>query len=60
MFDGIVLQRAPNVSLEINQYMLIGGVLTMLEDGLMASIQITLDDLNELKRRRIVLSPQTT
>ena len=60
MFDGIILQRAPNVSLEMNQYMLMRGMLTILEDGLVASIQITLDDLNELKRRRIALSPNTT
>ena len=60
LFDGIILQRAPNVSLDMNQYMLMGGILTMLEDGLVASIQITLDDLNELKRRRIALSPNTT
>ena len=60
MFDGIILQRAPNVSLEMNQYMLMGGVLTMFEDGLVASIEITLDDLNEIKRRRIALSSNTT
>ena len=59
MFDGIILQRGPNVSLDANQYMLVGGRLTMLDDGLTASIEITLGDLNEIKRRRIALSPET-
>jgi len=59
MFEGITLQKGPNVSLDINQYMLMGGRLTMLQDGLTASIEITLGDLNEIKRRRIALSPET-
>ena len=34
-------------------------MLTMFEDGLVASIQITLEDLNELKRRRIAVTRET-
>lgn len=60
MFQQIILQRRSNVTTEVNRYMLSGGELTMFEDGLVAEIQISLQDLNELKRRRIAVSRDTT
>ena len=59
MFRSLVLQRGSNVSSEASRYMLTGGALTMIEDGLIASVRLTLEDLNELKRRRIAVSRET-
>ena len=60
MFDGIILQRSSNVLLSTNMYMLTGGELTMSENGLVAVIKISQKDLNEIKRRRIALTANTT
>ena len=60
MFDHLVLQRGPNITSDKYQYMLTGGRLTMMDDGLTVSIEITLEDLNELKRRTIALTNSTT
>ena len=60
MFDGIVLQRSSNVNISTGQYMLTSGRLNMTEDGIAAYIQITHDDLNEIKQRRIALTNSTT
>ena len=60
MFDGIVLQRSSNVTMELNRYMLTGGMLNMTVDDTTAYIQITHEDLNEIKQRGIALSNNTT
>ena len=59
LFHGLILQRGPNVSQEIERYMLMGGNLTMMEDGVTAHINLTHDDLNEIKRRKIAVSQAT-
>ena len=59
LFTGLILQQGPNVSLEMSQYMLASGNLTMMEDGVTALVQITHDDLNEIKRRNIAVTRET-
>ena len=60
MFTSLTLQKGPNVTMEVNRYSLTNGTLTMMTDGTMAYVMLTDDDLNELKRRRIALTPETT
>jgi hypothetical protein len=59
LFNGLTLQTGLNVSSEINQYMLMGGNLTMMEDGVTALIRVMHNDLNEIKRRMIALTQAT-
>ena len=60
LFEGITIQRSSNVTLSTNRYMLTGGTLNMMDDGLTAFLQISHSDLNEIKQRRIALTNATT
>ena len=60
MYAGLTLQKAAHVIGNADRYMLSGGDLLVLEDRVTVTIAITSDDLNEIKRRRIALSPATT
>ncbi|KAL5489594.1 hypothetical protein EMCRGX_G018704 [Ephydatia muelleri] len=60
MYPNITLQKASNVTSTTNLYMLTNGSLVVMADDTTASIQITLGDLNELKRRRIALTMDTS
>ena len=60
MFTALTIQKGPNVTMEANYYTLTNGSLTMTEDHTIAYIMLTDADLNELKRKRIALTPETT
>ena len=60
MYPNITLQKASNVTSTTSLYMLTNGSLVVMADDTTASIQITLGDLNELKRRRIALTVDTS
>ncbi|XP_065886866.1 uncharacterized protein [Dysidea avara] len=60
MFTSLTIQKGPNVTMEANYYTLTNGSLTMTEDHTIAYIMLTDEDLNELKRKRIALTPETT
>ena len=59
-YTSLTIQKGPNVTMEANRYNLTNGSLTMMADGTMAYVMLTDDDLNELKRRRIALTPEIT